>query len=135
MTFHRRLNGRRGVFLAIFGVIYVAIGLSYIFPTPTSTIRRTVEWLPIPYVLAAFGLAWLIAGAVALAAAFQPLPDDRFGFEALAGVACGWTVVNLTSWVLGYSVRGWVSALIFALLAAAVQTVAGMPNPPHGRIR
>lgn len=134
MTRHRGLNGRRGGFLAIFGVIYVAIGISYVFPPPTSSIRHTLAWIPFAWSLDAIGLAWITAGILAGFAAFRTVPADRLGFEALAGVAFGWTMLNLLSWLLGYAVRGWVSALIFGLIASAVLTVSGMLNPPHGRI-
>lgn len=134
MIRQRGLNGRRGTFLAIFGVIYAAIGLSYLFPPPESSIRRSLAWIPFSGALDVIGLAWIIAGIAAGFAAFQTVPRDRVGFEALAGVAFGWTVLNLTSWALGYAVRGWVSALVFSALGAAVLTVSGMLNPPHGRI-
>lgn len=123
-----RLNGRRGTFLLIFGTIYVAIGLSYIFPAQDSPVRRALAWMPVP--LWVCGLAWLAAGLAALVAAVLPMPQDRFGFEALAGVASGWVIANLISWALGLAPRGWVSALLCALIAAAVLTVSGMVNPP-----
>lgn len=135
MTGHRGLNGRRGVFLGIFAVIYVAIGISYIFPTKDSTVRHTMSWMPVWSPLWVCGLLWAAAGVIAALAAFRPLPQDRFGFEALAAVSWGWTVAYIAAWVLGDSSRGWVSALIFGLLGTAVITVSGMLNPPHGRIR
>lgn len=137
MTTRRHLNGRRGVFLSIFGGIWVAIGLSYLFPPPTSSIRHTLEWIPGPesWPLIIIGFAWVCAGVIATVAAWQPLPRDRGGFEALASVAIGWAALNLISWGAGDAVRGWVSALIFSALGAAILTVSGMPNPPHGRIR
>lgn len=125
-----RLNGRRGVFLAIFGAIYVAIGISYVFPAPGSPVKLTMQWMPWWSPLWVCGLIWLGAGLIAMVAAFQPLPRDRFGFEALAAVATGWTIAYVISWTLGDAGRGWVSALVFALVGAAVLTVSGMLNPP-----
>lgn len=128
-----RINGRRGVFLAIFGVIYVAIGLSYVFPASDSPVRHSMAWMPWWSPLWLCGALWLGAGFVAGVAAFQPLPRDRFGFEALSGVATGWTIAYVISWGVGDAPRGWVSAMLFALVGAAVLTVSGMLNPPQLR--
>ncbi len=131
---HIHINGRRGAFLAIFGVIYAAIGSSYLSPPPSSTVRQTLAWVPFPHALQLVGVAFIVAGIVAGVSAFHTLPSDRVGFEVLSGVTFAWAALEVLSWGLGYAGRGWVSGLIFGLLAVTILTVSGMPNPPHGRI-
>lgn len=127
-----RINGRRGVFLTIFGGIYVAIGMSYIYPPDDAPVHLAMSWLPVP--LWVVGVIWTAAGLTACVAAFMQIPRDRFGFEALSGVAAGWMVAQLISWTLGLAPRGWVGALLMALIGAAVLTVSGMLNPPKGQL-
>jgi hypothetical protein len=123
------VNGRRGSFLILFGLIYVAVGLSYIYAPNDSPVRQSMAWLPHLTDLTFCGGVWATAGLIAGVHAFLPIPKDRFGYMALAATAIAWTVAYMVSWGLGYADRGWVSAVVFAALGAATLVVSGMPNP------
>lgn len=127
MTPH--LNGNRGQFLASFGIIYLAIGLTYVFVEPGPVLRHSMAWMPEWSSLQVCGIAWAAAGLVAMVFAFTPIPVDRFGFMALSAWSAAWSIAWALSWVLGYNPRGFVSVLIFAVLTRAVMIVAGMRNP------
>ena len=127
------VNGRRGSFLILFGLIYVAYGLSLYYATPDAAVRHSMAWLPAQTPLACCGATWALAGVIAGVHAFLPIPRDRFGYMALAATAMAWTVAYLVSWGLGYGERGWVSAIVFAALGAATLVVSGMPNPVRRR--
>lgn len=123
-----RLNDNRGQFLLAFGIIYLAIGLSYALD-PGETATRSMAWMPAWSSVQVCGIAWLLAGATAMIFAFTPIPRDRFGFMALSAWSTAWAIAWAISQALGYNHRGYVSALVFAVLALAVMIVAGMRNP------
>lgn len=126
---HRpRLNGNRGQFLFAFGLIYLAIGLSYALD-PGQTVTASMAWMPQWSSVRVCGIAWLLAGATAMVYAFTPIPRDRYGFMALSAWSTAWAIAWAISQTLGYNNRGYISALVFAVLALAVMIVAGMRNP------
>lgn len=135
------LNGPRGQFLFCFGLIYVAIGLSYLVADSASLVRRQLSWVDhIPWValplVEIFGVAWAAAGIVGVLCSHLSAGRDRAAFAAMSGVVWGWAIVNLVSWVLGTSPRGWVSMFVFAALGVAMQIAArGMvgATPEAGR--
>jgi len=134
VTTLRRLGlhvGRRGAFLILFGAVYALIGYSYLTLSPVSeaAVRRSLHLALNVAPLPAWGWAWLAAGAVAVACgAFCP-GRKAGGFATAVVLPALWAVVNLAAWVAGDIPRGWVSAAIYAALAAAVAVIAGMPEP------
>lgn len=123
------LNGRRGAFLLSFGVIYVAIGLNYMFIAADATIRHAMSWMPAWSTIEVCGAAWAAAGVVAAVSAFLPMPRDRYGFIALAAWSSAWAIAWGIAAALGYAPRGFVGALVFAVLTVAPMAVSGLPNP------
>lgn len=121
------VNGRRGAFLLLFGLIYLAIGASYTWVEVGAPIIRWMSWMPVP--LWVCGLVWMVAGLAAIRFGFCTIPRDRWGFMALAAVGMGWTVAWLIAWATGDAPRGFAGAFVFAALAAAILVVSGMPNP------
>lgn len=119
-----RFNGRRGVFLALFGVVNILLGIAYILPSqPTSSVQFLLD-LGVP--MGWWGAVWMLSGLIAIGSAFRTPPGaDKWGFVALAFVLASGTGVYLLSWVLGYG-RGWLLAAVFAALAGSVWIVSGM---------
>lgn len=127
-----RINGRRGAFLLLLGVMHVVLGSSYVFPETTSAVARSVGFLlvwGIPVWVA--GIPWMLSGLAAARAALIEAPPGRdgWGFQVLAAVETAWAGVYLFSWLLGSYERGWTWAVVFGALAGAVQIVAGMNDP------
>lgn len=127
MTPH--LNGNRGQFLFSFGIIYLAIGLAYVLLEPSATVVRAMSWMPSWSSVQVCGLAWALSGLVAMVFAFTPIPIDRFGFMALSAWSAAWAIAWAIAQATGNNDRGYISALIFAVLTRAVMIVAGMRNP------
>lgn len=122
--------GRRGAFLALFGLVYLLIGYSYTGSRTTPAVRQSLHLATNVMPIWAYGVIWLSAGMIALAFGllFDPA-KDALGFVAAIVMPALWSFIYLCSWVEGYSPRGWSTAALFLLVAGAVAVVSGMPNP------
>lgn len=134
MTLLRRFGlhvGRRGAFLILFGAVYALIGYSYLTLSPVSetavrhALRLALNVAPLPV----WGWAWITAGAVAMLCGACCTGRKAVGFAAAVVLPALWAVVYVAAWLVGDIARGWVSAAIYAALAAAVAVIAGMPEP------
>lgn len=129
-------NGARGEFLATGGVLYCALGLSYLFLPARATIRETMSYQPV--ILPLFGVAWLAAGVTGLFASRMPIGTDRFGFALMSGVPWAWAVAYLIGWATGNDPRGWVGAIVFVIfgrmVALSAHSMQGHRLPPKGSV-
>lgn len=124
--------GKRGVFLALFGIVYILTGKSLI-DTPNSPVVQHVFRFALHVMpLTGYGIAWIACGVTALAYGLIPNRRDTLGFAAASFMPTAWAFVYFTAW-LQLDVPGvqdlLESTVTFALLAAAVAIVAGMPEP------
>lgn len=124
-----RVNGRRGAFLVLFAVAYACIGFSYAVAPSSPSRIAALQWLTTHVEVELLGLPWLIAAVLSARAAFLAPPHDRLGFVALFVAPSLWGVLYAVSWLVGDSVSGWVSAILYETIATAVLVVAGMLNP------
>lgn len=121
---------RRDAFLAVFGVVYVLLGYSFLSvpdeykPTLHRSLRLALDLAPIE----AYGWAWVAAGAVALvSAAWRRV--DAAGFAVATLVPVVWSGAYWAAWIQDGIPRAWVSGVMFAALGVAVSLVAGMYDP------
>lgn len=138
---HRSLSGQfrdrlvipvdasRRKFLVAFGVAYLAIGFSYASAGPDTPARHALQWTHVPFWL--LGLLWVACGAVATAASFVPTTRDKPGFLCLSIPPTLWAlsyaVAQVLVWLTEYDApRAWVSVIVFAVIAFAVDVVSGM---------
>ena len=124
-----RFNGLRGRYLLAKGFIYVLLGLSYIIPVArTPGTEASLAYLvEIGISVGVMGWLWIIVGIAVIVGSFRSPPgEDGWAFQLLAGTASFWAIIYMMSWILGDSTRGWVSGAIFAGMAFASYTVAGM---------
>lgn len=135
----RRRFSRRGVFLAVFGIIYVALGATIAFwPTPRfSTLGPIVgAFLDSPW----WGGMWLIGGAAALAVAARTAAtgsrDDAMGFVALLVPPAVWTLFYIGTvavWAATAGAAGeprsLTAVVVWSLAWSVVLLVSGWPDP------
>lgn len=122
--------GRRGAFLALFGIVYLLIGYSYLGDRPTPAVRAALRLAINVAPLWVYGLVWILGGATALIVGLiVPPTRDAVGFIAMITLPTLWACVYFAAWLHNDAPRGWTSALLFALVAFAVAVVSGMPNP------
>lgn len=122
--------GRRGAFLILFGVIYLLLGFSYVATPETPAVRVALKLALRVAPLWAYGLMWLVAGAVAvISGVFLSPARDATGFMCAVIAPTLWAFVYLAAWVDHDTSRAWVSAAVFAAIGGAVSVVSGMANP------
>lgn len=127
--------GRRGAFLTLFGCIYLLLGYSYIGTPVTPAVHHSLRMALNVAPLVVYGWLWVTSGVAAIVVGLIfRASRDVFGFIAAVLMPSLWAVVYFAAWMDGDVPRGWVTGLLFALIASAVGVVAGMPEPPIARI-
>lgn len=132
MTALRRFGlhvGRRGVFLFLFGVVYLLIAYSYTGVKVTPQVRMALRLALNVAPLSAYAWAWAAAGALSVVCGLFCPGRKAIGFIAAVVMPVLWAVVYLAAWIDGDIPRGWVTAALFVALGGAVAVVAGMPEP------
>lgn len=126
----KTLDGKRGAFLLVGGLVYTLIGLSYII---VETHGRVVAfaWLPVlsPYML---GWVWLLLGVSVAVFALVSRSHTRlepFAFGALMVCPVPNALIFGAASIIGASRTGWISATLYALIILWVWIVAGWENP------
>lgn len=124
--------GRRGAFLTLFGTAYILIGQSLLTTEQTPLVRHVFRFGLSILPLHGWGIAWIVCGSVAILDGLYSRGRDLIGFVAAVLAPLAWSFVYLVAWIQ-LDVRGvanlWQSSLLYAVLAAAVMIVAGMPEP------
>ncbi|MFV8127554.1 hypothetical protein [Streptomyces syringium] len=123
-----RMLGRRGAILLSYGVVWGLYGFGQLAaPQPDQRgLALLLHLCPLPI----WACAWMAAGAVAVAAAWLPQGRDWWGFLALVLMVIPWTLAYLVSWwPLGTFPRGWIAAVVWAVIAVPVIVAAGWAEP------
>ncbi|OLZ72581.1 hypothetical protein AVW11_04095 [Streptomyces amritsarensis] len=125
-----RMLGRRGAFLTSFGTLWTLYGFGQLVePMPT---RQGIRLLLYLMPLSAWACCWIVAGLVAVAAAWLPEGRDWLAFPALLLMVVPWMCSYVVSWwPLDDNPKRWVTALIWAVAAVPVIVVAGWREPPR----
>jgi hypothetical protein len=124
----RHRIGFRGATLLFFAVIDLGYGWSLANPLPEAERSATIRWADTLIPLPVWAAWWLTTAAVCVWYAFRP--DDRLGFAAAAVLKGATGMVMATGWAFGYVQRGWVSAVIWLVMAGWVTLIAHWPEPP-----
>jgi hypothetical protein len=119
--------GRRGAILLILAVVDIAVGLSMIGPTSETAGLAATRWREHYAPLWVWGVGWLVIAAILIVSAF--LRNDRFGYAAAIGWKIAWSATTLASWIIGGVDRGWVSSIIWAVVAGMIVVIGGWPEP------
>src|SRR4051812_40271372 len=122
-----RRIGRRGAILLILAIVDVAYGLSLMAPPPDSIGEAATVWRQHYAPLWVWGMGWLVIAVILIVSAF--LRDDRLGYAAAIGWKIAWSVSTLASWVIGGVPRGWVSSIIWGVVAGMIVVIGGWPEP------
>lgn len=119
--------GRRGSVLLILATVDVAFGASLIGPSAEDVGRAATAWRELYAPLWVWGGGWLIVAAILVVSAF--MIHDEIGYVAAIAWKVLWALTTLTSWAVGGVPRGWVSSIVWAVVAAMVWVIASWPEP------
>lgn len=116
-------------FLLIVGTLYVLIGLTWIILPAGATRTGGVEWLQgiEPWMI---GVAWIIAGSIAVLGRFHPGLTNT-GFQALIAtptLLASWFLVSWGLWIVSGGTigaqRGIATTVSYTTFAVAAYTIA-----------
>ncbi|MEU5976400.1 hypothetical protein [Streptomyces sp. NPDC047315] len=121
--------GRRGAYLVCLGTVWVLYGAGLLVqPVPdTRGLRHVLALAPMDV----WAWCWIVAGVVAVVAAWKPTGRDWPGFAALTVMLVLWALSYAAAWAGGEYSRGWIAAAIWAAVGAGCAVVAGWPEPPR----
>lgn len=121
--------GRRGLYLAFTGVIYVLLGITYGVGTlPSYALAQLEGPLTLIPDIHVWATLWAFCGAVAVVTAWWPPGRDGVGFSALWIFASAWGVLNIVGALVLDAPRAHVVGLVFLAQAVSVLIVSGMTD-------
>lgn len=123
--------GRRGLFLALFGIAYLLIGQALIKVDVTPEINHLFRFATFFMPIYGWGIAWVVCGCIAILDGLWHRGTDIIGFTVAVLIPLAWSIVYLAAWIQEDRPHSnlWQSSLLYAVLAGAVLIVAGMPEP------
>jgi hypothetical protein len=116
-----RINGRRGAFQLLFGIVYACLALAMSRKWPTS-----LEWLSAymsHYVLVAI---WAVPAIVAFVCMFLPRPKDALSFQLLTAAPILSGCLFIIGAFAAPEVTSPYGVIVYWALGAAVMVVSGM---------
>lgn len=120
---HHRINGRRGAFLLLWGIIYILLGMSYFI---SGMVPPALRWLH-PLIETEFlGFVWAIPAVFAVMGSSRQRPADAYAWAALATAPVIWACLYLIGSFLTGEFTAALGIIIFAGLAGTFMIVAGM---------
>lgn len=141
-----RQLGRRGLFLTLFGLLWVCVGVSVLVSSMSTWFSGTGPPLPVVSLLEhpVSGLLWVVAGlasGVSAAIRRRRRGHDGAGFNALLVPPFLWLmgyVWSQAAWIVtgtyGRS-TAWIAICVWVIICASVILAAGWPDPDDPAVR
>lgn len=126
------LDGKRGGFLFIMGIGWLAIGLSYALGPTTQSRARGFAWLPQWLDANELGWLWVATALIAIVAALTSRAHPRrenIAFGTLMIPPVLWSVIFGWATAIGEHPTGWISSVAYCLFAAIIWHCSSWPNP------
>jgi hypothetical protein len=124
-----KINGRRGAFQIVMGVVYLVVGSSFFWAPANPQREETFRWLTQYVSLGWFATLWIIAALVALVCAFMPRPKDAPGFIAMVFAPGIWFGLFALGACFTGNPLALVSGIVYGAFGAIPLIVSGMEGP------
>lgn len=121
---------RHSLVLAVAGLVYICLGVIWIFVPLTDDrargLRLALHYAPI----SAWAVVWILVGLLSLASTRWPPSSKTWGYAALAGLAAAWgSVYVLGAIFLDSPFSSLAGGLVYFLLAFLWWAISGLVNP------
>lgn len=121
----------------ILGVMYVGIGLSWLWPTAEAAQQQSAVWRDSIAPTYLWGSLWIIVGCSCLIASFIRRLDANWGYGPAGSLMLGWAAIEFLGWISGEVEQGYRPTLIwtgFAALIFATARLGDRPEPMAERV-
>lgn len=123
MKQENRINGRRGAFLLLWGIIYILLGLTYFI---SGLVPPALRWL-YPLIETEFlGFVWTVPAIFAIIGSRSQRPADAYAWAALATAPVIWACLYFVGSFLTGEFTSSLGIIVFGGLAGTFMIVAGM---------
>lgn len=122
---------RHSLVLMVGGLVYVAVGASFLSSAPLGerralTLKVALNIMPIQH----WSWLFIACGLLAMASSRWPTFSDSWGYIVLTGLSSGWSAMYFGGYFLGEAPSANTSyGLIWGLMAFMWWAISGLVNP------
>lgn len=121
---------RHSLVLMVAGLVYVAIGASYILAEPTDTRRVALHFALQWFSLMTWGWIFICSGFLAILSSRWPPVSETWGYTVLTGLSSGWAMFYLVGVLFWHSPPTNLSGVMsWGLIAFMWWAISGLKNP------
>jgi hypothetical protein len=110
------------------GVLYVLIGLSYIFGRPNTLRDASIVVLLQLLPLYGWGIVFVVVGVLTCVSSRWPPFHESWGYTILTGLSSMWMAAYLTGFLF-YHAQSLSGAILWGLVAFMWWAISGLLNP------
>lgn len=122
---------RHGLVLMVGGLVYIAIGLSFVAlgdPPPARKVALVIALNMFP--LPVWGLQFIAGGLLSCLSSRWPYFYDSWGYMVLCGLAAAWSAIYGLGYFLGNAgISNLIYMLIWGLVGFMWWAISGLVNP------
>lgn len=121
---------RHSLVLAVAGLVYILIGVSYITTEPTKARTRALTFALDWWSIDAWGYVFIAAGALSIVSSRWPPISETWGYTVLTGLSAAWAAFYLVGILFGDSPVSNISGVLsWGIIAFMWWAISGLLNP------
>lgn len=116
--------------LIVAGLVYIAIGISYVVATPTPERLRALEYALLWLDYNNWGYVWMLIGFLSIISSRWPPVSETWGYTALTGQASAWGLFYAASILFGDAPNSTISGVLsWGLIGFMWWAISRLVNP------
>lgn len=116
--------------LIVAGLVYIAIGITYLTATPTPVRLESLQYALLWMDYNHWGYAWMVVGILSIISSRWPPISETWGYTALTGQAAAWSLFYIAGVLFGGAPNTNISAtLTWGLIAFMWWAISRLVNP------
>lgn len=121
---------RHSLVLIVAGLVYIAIGITYLTAEPTPTrvnaLQYALNWISYNH----WGIVFMVVGASAIVSSRWPPISETWGYTLLTGQSAAWALFYLAGVIFGDAANSGVTAVMsWGLIGFMWWAISGLVNP------